>query len=67
MTGRKQKKTRTKYRTVTMCALCGGEDVYRDTLVHCNIPGHERDDGDHWCDDCEDSCDVVMIEVPEDT
>jgi len=49
--------------TITTCAMCGSLDVYRDVLVHCNNPDIERDDGDHWCESCDDSTDVVLMDI----
>lgn len=54
-------KNRERYRTVTTCPNCGSEDVWLDALVNCNT-GEIRDEGNFWCDECENSTDPVVHE-----
>ncbi len=53
-------------KTVKICTHCGSGNVMRDAWVPVNDPDNVREFDDLYCENCQSSCQINTVEVPDD-
>ena len=51
---------------ICVCTRCGSANILQDAFVHINNEDDVRTFDDLYCENCESSCQVNEVEVPED-